>query len=71
MHGEKINNDKDNDKSKPSVKIYINKVENRIKFKTKDEYSLELLTKEAMGVLKIKKLKIKMEKMCHIWKLQK
>ena len=54
MHGEKINNDKDNDKNKPSVKIYINKVENRIKFKTKDEYGLELLTKEAMGVLKLK-----------------
>ena len=34
-HGEKINNDKDNDKNKPSVKIYINKVENRITCKIK------------------------------------
>ena len=25
-HGEKIDNDKDNDKNKPSVKIYINKI---------------------------------------------
>ena len=44
-NGEKINNDKDNDKNKPSVKIYINKVENRITFKIKNGYSLELLTK--------------------------
>ena len=48
MHGEKINNDKDNDKNKPSVKIYINRVENRITFKIKSGYSLELLTKETM-----------------------
>ena len=40
-HGEKINNDK----NKPSVKVYINNVENRITFKIKDGYSLELLTK--------------------------
>ena len=34
--GEKIDdNDKDNDKNKPSVKIYINKVENRITCKIK------------------------------------
>ena len=41
----KINNDK------PSVKIYINKVENRITFKIKNEYSLEVLTKETMKLL--------------------
>ena len=35
-HGEKIYNDKDNDKNKPSVKIYVNKVENRITFKIKN-----------------------------------
>ena len=35
-HGEKIYNDKDNDKNKPSVKIYVNKVENRITFKKKN-----------------------------------
>ena len=50
--GEKIDdNDKDNDKNKPSVKIYINKVENRITFKIKNGYSLELLTKETMKLL--------------------
>ena len=35
----------------PSVKIYINKVENRITFKIKDRYSPELLTKEKMKLL--------------------
>ena len=50
-NGEKISNDKDNDKNKPSVKIYINKVEKRITFKIKDGYSLELLTKETMKLL--------------------
>ena len=50
-HGEKIDNDKDNDKNKPSVKIYINKIENRITFKIKNGYSLELLTKETMKLL--------------------
>ena len=34
-HGEKITNDKGNDKNKPSVKIYINKVKNRITIKIK------------------------------------
>ena len=33
-HGGKINND--NDKNKPSIKIYINKIENRITFKIKN-----------------------------------
>ena len=45
-HGEKINKD-----NKPSVKIYINKIENRITFKIKNGYSLELLTKETMKLL--------------------
>ena len=39
MHGEKINdnkdNDEDNDKNKPSVKIYIYRVKNRITLKKK------------------------------------
>ena len=30
---------------KPSVHIYINEIKNRITFKIKNEYSLELLTK--------------------------
>ena len=54
-HREKINNDKDKDKdkdkNKPSIKIYINYVENRITFKIKIGYSLELLTKETMKLL--------------------
>ena len=39
-HGENIDN--------PSVKIYVNKIENRITFKIKNGYSLELLTSETM-----------------------
>ena len=35
-HGEKVDNDKDNDKNKPLVKIYINKIENGITFKIKN-----------------------------------
>ena len=34
----------------PSLKIYINKIENRIKFKIKTEYYLELLSPETMEV---------------------
>ena len=45
-HGEKINKD-----NKPLVKIYINKIENRITFKIKNGYSLEHLTKETMKLL--------------------
>ena len=36
-HGENTN--------KPSIQIYVNKIENRIIFKIKDGYCLELLTK--------------------------
>ena len=36
---------------KLSVKIYGNKIENRVTFKIKDEYSLELLTPETMKLL--------------------
>ena len=42
-HGENID--------KPSVQIYVNKVENRITFNIKDGYSLELLTPETMILL--------------------
>ena len=45
------NNNNDDDNDKPSVEIYINNVENRITFKIKDGYSLELLTKETMKLL--------------------
>ena len=37
--------------NKPSIQIYINKIENRIKFKIKKGYSLELLTPETMKLL--------------------
>ena len=53
-HEEKINNDDDDDdddKNKPSIQIYINNVENRITFKIKDGYSLEILTKGTMKLL--------------------
>ena len=42
-HGEDID--------KPSVQIYVNKIENRVIFKIKNGYSLELLTPEAMKLL--------------------
>ena len=35
----------------PSIRIYINKIENRIKFKIKTGYYLELLTLETMESL--------------------
>ena len=37
--------------NKPSVQIYVDKIENRITFKIKDGYSLELLTPETMKLL--------------------
>ena len=36
---------------KPSVQIYVNKIENRVTFKTKNGYSLVLLTPETMKFL--------------------
>ena len=42
-HGENTN--------KPSVQIYVNKIENRVTFKIKDGYSLELLTPETMKLV--------------------
>ena len=42
-HGENIDN--------PSVKIYVNKIENRITFRIKNGYSLELLTPETIKLL--------------------
>ena len=42
-HGENINN--------PSVKIHVNKIENRITFRIKNGYSLELLTSETIKLL--------------------
>ena len=36
---------------KPSIQIYVNKIENRITFKIKNGYSFELLNKETMKLL--------------------
>ena len=49
-HGENID--------KPSIQIYVNKIKNRITFKIKKGYSLELLTKETMKLLGSTKNKI-------------
>ena len=53
-HGEDID--------EPSVQIYVNKIENRITFKIKDGYSLELLTPETMKSLESTKNKITEDK---------
>ena len=42
----------------PSIRIYINKIENRIKLKIKGGYYLELLTPETMKILGGTKTKI-------------
>ena len=46
---EKINN--------PLINIYVNKVENRVTFKVKTGYSLELLPPETMDCLEVLKIK--------------
>ena len=43
--------------NKPSVQIYVNKIENRIAFKIKDGYSLELLTPEKIKYSEAPKIK--------------
>ena len=43
---------------KPSVQIYVNKTENRIAFKIKHGYSLEILTPETIKLLESTKSKI-------------
>ena len=53
-HGEDID--------EPSVQIYVNKIENRITFKIKDGYTLELLTPETMKLLGSTKNKITKDK---------
>ena len=47
---------------KPSVQIYVNKIENRVTFKIKNGYSLELLTSETMKLLGSTKNKITKDK---------
>ena len=41
----------------PSVQIYVNKIENRITFKIKDGYSLEVLKKRQSNYLEALKMK--------------
>ena len=48
-HGESVDN--------PSVQIYVNKIENRVTFRIKNGYSLELLTPETMKFLEALKIK--------------
>ena len=50
------------DFDKPSVQIYVNKIENRVTFKIKNGYSLELLTPETMKLLGSTKNKITKDK---------
>ena len=53
-HGEDID--------KPSMQIYVNKFENRVTFKIKNGYSLELLTPETMKLLRSTKNKTNKDK---------
>ena len=53
-HGENID--------KPLTQIYVNKIKNRITFKIKDGYSLQLLTPETMKLLGSTKNKITKDK---------
>ena len=55
----------------PAVRININTIENTIAFKIKTEYYLKILTLKTMkllGSIEIKIIKIKMVKICLIWK---
>ena len=62
-HGEDID--------KPSVQTYVNKIENRVPFKIKSGYSLELLTPETMKLFGSTKNKTKAVKMHHMLELQR
>ena len=53
-HGEDIN--------KPSVQIYVNKIENRVTFKIKNGYSLKLSTSQAVKLLESTENKITKDK---------
>ena len=52
------------DIDKPSVQVYVNKIENRVTFKIKNEYSIEILTPETMKLLGRTKNKITKDKDC-------
>ena len=44
------------------MQVYVNKIENRVTFKTKNGYTLELLTSETMRLLGSIKIKINKDK---------
>ena len=46
----------------PPIRIYVNKIENRITFKIKSGYYLELLTPETMNLLRSTASKINIDK---------
>ena len=48
----------------PSIRIYVNKIENRITYKIKTGYYLELLTPETMKLLGSTKNKITKDENC-------
>ena len=50
------------DIDEPSEQIYVNKIDNRIRFKIKDGYTLKLLTPETMKLLGSTKNKITKDK---------
>ena len=50
------------DIDKPSLQIYVNKIENRVTFKIKNGHSFELLTPETMNLLGSTKNKITKDK---------
>ena len=50
------------DTDEPSVQIYVNKIENRVIFKIKNRYSLELVLPETMKLLGSTKNKITKDK---------
>ena len=51
----------------PSIRIYVNKIENRITFEIKTGYYLELLTLETMKLLGSTKNKITRDKMVKMY----
>ena len=53
-HNENVDN--------PSIRIYVNKIENRITFKMKNDYYLELLTPETIKLLESTESKITKDK---------
>ena len=58
-HGESVDN--------PSIEIYLSKIENRVAFKIKNGYYLELLTPETMKLLGSAESKITGKKMVRMF----